>query len=88
MFIPQTVGHMLFECTHHALVDECNKWLTTMQDICPKALYENIQLMQKDERVEFILAGMRIQYMDEWEIIYACLAEFIYGMYKVNADLK
>jgi hypothetical protein len=88
MFIPQTAGHMLFECTHHALVDERNKWITTMQEICPKALYENIQLMQKDEKVEFILAGMRIQYMDEWENIYACLAEFIYGMYKVNADLK
>ena len=30
--------------------------------------------VQKDE---FILASMRIQYMDEWEDIFSCLAEFI-----------
>jgi hypothetical protein len=88
MFEPQTVGHMLFECTNTKLLQERRRWFTAMQNVFPQALYNEINLMGKDEKTAFILAGMRIKYIEEWEEIYVCLADHIYAMYKANADLN
>ena len=87
MMTPQTVAHLLFQCTNEQ-IEACRaRCLEKLVNSMPNGLKTDFLNMEDSSKVILILSGMHIPYINEWEDVYESMADFIYKMYNTHSEL-
>ena len=81
----ESATHMLVECV--ALAEHRERlWTQTLQCI-PPGMASSMQAMGPGEKTQFILSGLAVKYIYEWQPIYEAIGCFVDTLYKARGGL-
>ncbi len=82
---PETATHTLFVCPGLSVVRDTS-WAAFKEHALPAQLRE-VDSMNLDQRLVFLLSGCKSQYVKEWQLMYEAIATFVFRVYGQRADM-
>ena len=74
-----TIEHVLFECT--GLSGQREVQWERMTSLMPPAMVSLINCMSESTKLVFLMSGLNVKYLKEWQCIYEGLVTFLCNMH-------
>ena len=53
----------------------------------PTAMRNDFDLMPQPEKINFMVSGFKVKYTNEWKNLYENVANGLYGLYELRANM-
>ena len=79
---------MLFDCRNDELGYKRQQLWQHVVNVAPQAMVKDLESMNSDDRLVYIISGFKSTYLTEWLDLYQMLCNFVFQMYTECQKIK